>query len=342
MTTVYIHAPAAEHDFPNHPENAERGPAVWSLLEEQGLFTDLLIKTPQPADAALLRAVHTSEMLHYMEEVCLRGGGRIDQDTYATEFSYNLARIAAGAVCQGVELIVKGTADNGYVFVRPPGHHAEIRRPGGFCLINNIAVGARYAQHILGFDRVAIIDFDVHHGNGTQDIFYDDPSVLFISSHQYTPYFYPGTGGLNETGIGDGSGSTMNLPLPAGVGDQGFKLLYDQLVGPKLEQFKPDLLLVSAGFDAHWVDPLAQLELSLTGYGELCRQIITWSQQLCDGKILFVQEGGYVLEALSHGVLNTVLALLGRDRLIDPLGPSSGSEPELERTMTAVRGLHLI
>lgn len=342
MRTVYTHAPAHDHDLPNHPENAQRGPAVWSLLEKEQLLADLLLLDPVTADSAALEAVHSAGMLAYIEEISLRGGGRVDADTYATADSFKLATMAAGSVCQAAAAVANGRADNGYVFVRPPGHHAESQRPGGFCLMNNIAVGARYIQQQHGIKRLAIIDFDVHHGNGTQEIFYEDPSVLFVSSHQFGRFFYPGTGSLQEVGMAEGKGTTMNLPLAPGMGDQAITRLYKELVFPKLKRFNPDFILVSAGFDAHWIDPLASINLSLTGYAALARQLLNWSATVCNGKILFVQEGGYVFEALAHGVVNTVYACLGRDKVEDPLGPASQEEPEIEPLMTAVRDLHLI
>lgn len=342
MTTFFSYAPALAHDLTNHPENAKRGPAVWSLIEKEGMVANLKLVDPVMADSAALELVHSREMVAFVEQVSLSGGGRVDADTYATAESFDLARLAAGAVCQGAAALAEGKADNGYVFVRPPGHHAEKQRPGGFCLINNIAVGARFVQKEHRVGRVAIIDFDVHHGNGTQDIFYEDESVLFVSSHQYGRFFYPGSGNVGEIGRGAGQGTTMNIPLAPGMGDKAVLTLYRELVWPKLAQFKPDLILVSAGFDAHWIDPLAAINLSLTGYANLVTLILEWSHQLCSGKILFVQEGGYVLDALAHGVVNTVNLCLGRDDFNDPLGPSAAPEPDITPLMTAVRDQHLI
>jgi acetoin utilization deacetylase AcuC-like enzyme len=208
----------------------------------------------------------------------------------------------------------------------------------GFCLLNNIAIAARHAQHTGGLSRVAIVDFDVHHGNGTQDAFYNDPSVYFISSHQ-SP-LYPGTGSLHEIGAGEGRGATMNIPLPPGVGDADFERLYLQVVLPALERFQPELILVSAGFDAHWRDPLANLQLSLTTFAFITRQLIQAAQHLCAGRIIFVTEGGYDLEALNHGVLNIAYALLGQATVSDPLGAARSNEPLPDSYLRQLLSLH--
>ena len=184
--------PALEHDFPNHPENAQRPQAVYQLLRQKKVLPQLMVVSPTAVPERQLTDFHDPYMIDFVQAVCLRGGGRIDADTYATAESFDLARLAVGAACKGVDTIMEGRVDNGFVIARPPGHHAEYRRPGGFCLFNNVAGAARHAQKKHGVERVAILDFDVHHGNGTQDIFYDDGSVLFISLHQYGDYFLPG------------------------------------------------------------------------------------------------------------------------------------------------------
>jgi acetoin utilization deacetylase AcuC-like enzyme len=239
-------------------------------------------------------------------------------------------------------MIVGGKASNGLALVRPPGHHAEHDRVGGFCLFNNIAVAARQAQAVHGLKRVLIVDYDVHHGNGTQDIFYGDDSVLFASMHIYYPFFYPGTGAAREVGRGAGRGTTVNVPFPPLVGDEGYGRAFAEVIAPCARRFQPQLILVSAGFDAHWRDPLARAGLSLTGYARLTQALLELAEELCAGRILFVLEGGYLLEALHYGILNVLYALLGRDQIVDPLGSMARPEQNVTHLLGALKELHLL
>ena len=235
--------------------------------------------------------------------------------------------------------VIRGDIPNGIALVRPPGHHAERARGMGFCLFNNIAVAAQAALDEFGLQRILIFDWDVHHGNGTQDIFYGSPNVLFMSTHQY-PH-YPGTGDWREAGAGAGAGYTVNMPLPAGVGDEGFARLLAEVVIPVVERFKPELILVSAGYDAHWRDPLAGLHLSLAGFWRLVEGIKGLADRLCGGRIAVMLEGGYDLKVLSQGVADTCRALLGDDAPgEDTIGPSKWPEPSLDRLMAGLRKLH--
>jgi acetoin utilization deacetylase AcuC-like enzyme len=210
----------------------------------------------------------------------------------------------------------------------------------GFCLFNNVAVAARYALAERDIDRVLIVDFDVHHGNGTQDEFESDPAVMYISTHQY-PH-YPGTGHWRERGKGVGEGSIVNVPLPGGVGDEGFHRIFDEVVGPAAWRFQPELILVSAGYDAHWDDPLAYLQISVGGYTEIARALWRLAGELCDGRLLFALEGGYHLEALSYGVLNTFGVLVDGEAWdpVDPLGPSPHRERAVDDVIARVRDAH--
>jgi acetoin utilization deacetylase AcuC-like enzyme len=207
-------------------------------------------------------------------------------------------------------------------------------------LFNNAAVAARQAQAVHGVERVLIVDVDVHHGNGTQDIFYEDASVLFVSTHMYMDFFYPGTGAAGETGAGAGRGYTLNVPFPPVVGNLGYQRAMAEVIRPKATAFAPGLVLVSIGFDAHWQDPLASADLTLTGYVQVVRDLMAIAADLCQGRILFILEGGYVLEALSFGVLNTLYALLGRDQIEDPLGPSPRREQDVSRLLAQLKQLH--
>jgi len=208
----------------------------------------------------------------------------------------------------------------------------------GFCLFNNIAIGARVAQEEGGLERVMIVDFDVHHGNGTQDIFIQDPSVFYFSTHQY-PH-YPGTGHWRETGRNAGKNTTLNVPMPAGVGDAGYLKAFRSLLWPAAERFRPQLILVSAGFDAHWSDPLASMCLSLTGYAKLMHELCAIADSLCNGKIVVGLEGGYDLDVLAYCVLNSFYALLGEDEIVDPMGPSPVNETPVEELVEEVSRFH--
>jgi acetoin utilization deacetylase AcuC-like enzyme len=259
-------------------------------------------------------------------------------DTYVTSQSYEIARLAVGGALRGVEAVVRGEVDSAIVAIRPPGHHATRTHGMGFCLLNNVAIAARCAQSTYEVERVLIVDYDVHHGNGTQDIFYTDPTVLYISTHE-SP-LYPGTGTVRETGEDAGEGYTLNIPMPAGVGDEGYRCAFEQVVIPAAQRFRPDLVLVSAGFDAHWGEPLAHMRLSLAGYDGLARLLIDAAQDLCGGRIVFVMEGGYNLPVLAHGWANVTRALLGEGEGVDPLGPAPGKEPPVDGLVGRIRQLH--
>lgn len=342
MGTALVYVPALAHTQQFHPENHTRVEDLLSFFEQHGVLSDLQRVHGREAESSLLTAVHSSGLLEEIRQACRSGPGRIDADTYVTRESYDLARLAAGSCCALVDAICEGTADNGLAIVRPPGHHAERDRVGGFCLINNVAVAARYAQREYDdVHRVLIVDFDVHHGNGTQDIFYEDDSVLFVSLHLFHPFFYPGTGGADERGAGPGAGFTLNVPFPAGVGDAGYRRALDDLVIRRASTFDPDLILVSAGFDAHWQDPLARATLSLEGYAQICRRLVDFATQATGGRILFVLEGGYHLMALHYGLLNLTNVLLGRDQVQDPLGKATDPEVDVTNLLRNLQKLHL-
>ena len=330
-----------KHDFPRHPEHAGRIKAVWEQLSRQRLLDQVEQLAPAPASDAQILAAHSQPHLNRLMAVA-QGDGitRLDHDTYALPVSLEVARLAAGAVVGAVDSVLEGAADNALAVVRPPGHHATVDRQMGFCLLNNIAIAARQAQARHNCGKVLIIDYDVHHGNGTQDIFYADPSVMFISIHQ-SPY-YPGTGALAETGTGAGAGYTLNLPMAGGQGDASYERVFAEVVWPAAERFAPDLMLISAGFDAHWVDPLANMQLSLTGYDHLARECLQMAERLCGGKIVFVMEGGYDLGALAHGWCNITRALLGSDELSDPYGqaPAAASSGDIGRVIAEARRSH--
>lgn len=290
---------------PGHPERVERA-EVMQVATSKWQKDGGRVLAPREATDEDLRRIHDAEHIESIRK--LRGRpSMLDPDTFTSPQSDDVARLAAGAVLTGIDhVLAGGKRTRAIAMVRPPGHHAERDRAMGFCLYNNIAIGAAYARATKGIDRVAIVDYDVHHGNGTQHSFYADPTVLFISSHQYP--FYPGTGALNETGTGAGEGFTLNIPLSAGATDQIYSEAYRTKAIPKLQQFKPQLLLISAGFDLHQRDPLAGMEVTTEGIGNLTSQLIAAADELCEGRVVFVTEGGYDTKAL-YECLEKVIAL---------------------------------
>jgi acetoin utilization deacetylase AcuC-like enzyme len=340
VTTAFCYDPLyLEHDLPGHPEGRARLERVTATLAATGLLARMASVPPRPVEMSLLETVHSPEYVAMVRRLAERGGGFLDADTYLGARSYDAALLAVGGVVELVRAVIAGRATNGIALVRPPGHHATASRGMGFCLLNNVAVAGRAALDQPGIARVLIVDWDVHHGNGTQEIFYDSPQVFFFSTHQY-PH-YPGSGSRNETGAGPGSGYTANVPLPAGVGDAGFRRIYAEILEPLVERFRPELILISAGFDAHWNDPLAGLRLSLAGYWEMARSVVALAGRLCDGKLVVTLEGGYDLDVLAAGVANTCHALLG-DPLPepDPLGPSPWPERPVDDVLQAVKRVH--
>jgi acetoin utilization deacetylase AcuC-like enzyme len=229
-----------------------------------------------------------------------------------------------------------GAAANGLAAIRPPGHHATPSMGMGFCL--RIMSPGGVMLNSTRIERVLIVDYDVHHGNGTQDIFYDDPSVLYISTHQ-SP-LYPGTGAIQEIGQGPGKGFTINAALPPGVGDFGYARVFDEIVVPAARRFEPELILVSGGYDAHWADPLANMTLSLAGYTHMDRVLLALAQELCDGRIVFVLEGGYNLQVLGNAWANVVRVLLGDSEIDDVLGPAARGEPSIDMTLNKLKQIH--
>ncbi len=328
-----------KHNLAGHPENANRLVAIFRYLKEHNLLSALTRLPSRPATEEELLRCHHPYYIELVERVSREGGGRLDADTYTNEFSYDAARHAAGGLVELVSAVIDGTLGNAFALVRPPGHHAVPMQAMGFCLFGTVAIAARAAQAEKGLARIAIIDFDVHHGNGTQDILDDDPTILFVSSHQYP--FYPGTGGLEEIGVGKGKGTKVNIPLVPHTGDAGFERLYGEVVVPLIRRFQPELILVSAGFDAHWQDPLADIGLSLAGYHKLCHSLIDLAAELCDGRIVFTLEGGYNLDVLAPGVGNTFRALMASKATCDdPIGAHPYAEPDVSGLLGQLKKIH--
>ncbi len=327
-----------KHNLPAHPENANRLIAVMDYLTERNILPQLTKVPARPATREELMRCHHPRYIELVEETSRSGGGMLDADTYTNQFSFDAASCAAGGMIDLTAAVLDGNLDNGFALVRPPGHHATPIRGMGFCLFGSVAVAARAARLDKGLERVAIIDFDVHHGNGTQDILNEDPTTLYVSSHQY-PH-YPGSGTLSEIGQGQARGTKVNIPLSSNIGDEGFKQLYGDLVFPILRRFQPELILVSAGFDAHWADPLANISLSLTGYHWLCQSLVDLAAELCGGRIVFTLEGGYNLEVLAPGIGNVFRALLADSESDDSLGRSAWPEPDVSGLLADLKKIH--
>jgi len=339
MSTGYVYdAIFLEHDLRGHPENAQRLVRITRLLEESGTLARLTQVPARAISEAELAWNHAPDYVERVRRVAERGGGYLDPDTYVVVGSYEAALKAAGGLINLTAAVLEGRLDNGFALVRPPGHHALRGRGMGFCLFNNVALAAYAALETHSLDRVLIVDFDVHHGNGTQDSFDKDPRAFYFSTHQY-PH-YPGTGHWQEIGQGGGRGSTANVPLSPGVGDAGYSLIFEDFLWPLAERYRPQLVLVSAGYDAHWSDPLAGMTLSITGYAQLARSLKSLAGALCDGKIVFTLEGGYNLDVLAYAVLNTFKILLADDEIVDPLGPSPRDERPVDDLVEHLKGVH--
>jgi acetoin utilization deacetylase AcuC-like enzyme len=313
------------------------------LLRSSGLVHR--VELPPCRDATLeeLALIHTPEHVRRVQRFGEHGPVMVLADTIANTGTYAAAVRAAGAVVGATEGVLQGDFDAAYCLVRPPGHHAVMGAPMGFCFFNNVAVAARHATANLDLDRVAIVDIDIHHGNGTQDAFYEDPSVLYVSTHQY-PY-YPGTGHWREAGTGEGEGTTLNLPLPGGCGDAEYALVMEQVIAPRLLTFRPELIIVSAGYDAHHADPIdgSLMRLSCAGYAGLVGTLRELAGDLCSGRVVVALEGGYDLTALSWSVRNSIEALMGDSVTPDPVGPAPQSKaPDIEPLIADVRRLHAL
>ena len=338
--TAFVYDPFnLRHTLEGHPENYRRLESTWSLLQNDGILRDLIEVPSSPAPLDALLRVHTPQYVEQLQAMSARGGGRIDGDTYVNPASYEAALLAAGGLLNLTDFVLQGQADNGFALIRPPGHHALSEVGMGFCLLANVAIAARWAQDHYGIERVLIVDFDVHHGNGTQAIFYDDPSILFFSTHQY-PY-YPGTGAATELGTELAYGSTINIPFPALVGDQGYLEAFRRILAPAAREFRPQVILLSAGYDAHWLDPLANMHLSITGYAKLVEAVMALADELCGGKLIVTLEGGYHLDVLAHSVLSTLRVLSGNAvEVSDPFGPSPQGERDVTPLLDKLQNLH--
>lgn len=291
------------HDTGSHPENPGRIVAIERELESRDLLRDRPVVPFDMATPEVIARVHDPELLGALGSIAHQGGGWIDSDTVVRPESVDVVRLAAGAAVAGVDAVLAHEALRAFVIARPPGHHATPSRPMGFCLLNTVAIAAAHAL-AAGATRVAILDWDVHHGNGTQDIFYDKADVLYCSLHQWP--FYPGSGASHETGQGPGTGTTLNIPLRSGTGDALYRQHLEETVGPAITGFKPDLLLISVGYDAHRDDPLGGMAVTDDGFRQMATFAVELAARTCDGKLVAILEGGYNPHALGRCVADTI------------------------------------
>ena len=320
-----------EHETgPHHPERPDRIRAIYTALCRAGLlasanpfpefrldlgtlphFTEPLLELAfAAADPKWLLSVHTQAHVRTIERICHLGGGILDQgDTSVGPNGMEMGLLSVGAILRCCDEVMSGRVDRAFAAVRPPGHHAEPDRPMGFCLFSNVAIAARYFQRQYGLKRIAIVDFDVHHGNGTQACFVDDPTVFYVSLHQDPRTCYPGTGYDWETGVGSGQGYVLNFPFSPGSTDADYMKVLDVFVIPELEEFRPDMLILSAGFDAHLEDPLAQVNVSEEGFELITRSLVALADRCCGGRVISVLEGGYNLRALGRSVIRHLIGL---------------------------------
>jgi len=329
-----------EHDTGQHVENARRLTETVTLLEKSGIKSPLVPLHLQPASVEQLSLIHSADHIARMENAAHAGGGWLDADTVISPASYKVALYAAGGVITATEAVLTGEVESAFALVRPPGHHATRWRAMGFCLFNNVAIAAQQAISRYHLDRILIVDFDVHHGNGTQEAFYSDPKVLYFSTHQYP--FYPGTGSIEEVGAGEGKGTTVNVPLPAWCGDTEYLAVFQQILTPVACRFQPQLILVSAGYDSHWADQISLMQVSVSGFAQMVRILKDLASELCQGRLVFTLEGGYHLTALAYSIKATLEVLWGKTEIDDPLGKPSYTRgaPNIEALLQRVKRIH--
>jgi acetoin utilization deacetylase AcuC-like enzyme len=320
MTTgFFYHKAFLKHYMgAGHPERPERLTAVMEYLQKRMVFDadGLRLVSPRAATTSELELVHPKDYIDFIRTASDRES-RFDADTRASKGSYNAAILAAGAGLKAWESIRNGEIDNAFALVRPPGHHANENQARGFCLFNNVAILAKHITARATNNRVLILDIDAHHGNGTQEILYRDPSVLYVSFHEDPRTLYPGYSGyIGELGEGPGKGYNINIPLPPGTSDPSFLYAFKMLFPPLAKQFQPTTILVSAGYDAHFLDYLTNLNLSTTGFFEISKVILEIAQSTCNGNVIMFLEGGYNLKALSESIYNTLIPMTGQGKVI--------------------------
>jgi acetoin utilization deacetylase AcuC-like enzyme len=329
-----------EHDTGGHVENSRRLVEILSHLTKTGINDKLTSLAPRAASVEELEMIHAPEYISYVRARAAEGGGWLDPDTVISPKSYETALYAAGGVIVAVEQVMSNAVDSAFALVRPPGHHAVRSHAMGFCIFNNVAIAAMFALAKLKLERVLIADFDVHHGNGTQEAFYSDARVLYFSAHEY-PY-YPGTGWRDETGRGEGEGNTVNFPMVAGWGDNEYLRAFQEVLVPVARRFQPQLILVSAGFDAHWADQMAMMQATITGFAQMTMILKELAAELCQGSIVLTLEGGYDFQALASSIKAVFDVLLGNPQIEDPLGrpPAAAKPGGFDEHIEAIKRIH--
>jgi acetoin utilization deacetylase AcuC-like enzyme len=328
-----------DHDMgAYHPESPQRLVAIYEMLEEpemKGKFTGIPSRKAERDD---LELIHSSGYIDLIASSDGKDFVYLDSDTRTSAGSYNAALLAAGGFCEAVSMVSKGEIKNAFALVRPPGHHAERDRAMGFCLFNNAAIGARYAQKYLGLKRIIIADWDLHHGNGTQHSFEDDPSILYFSTHQFP--FYPGTGSTREAGIGDGKGFTINVPLTPGFGDGEYVTIFERIFTPVAREFRPDLIIVSAGFDIHEKDPLGGMEVTTKGFAGITASLMNAAEECCGGKLVMTLEGGYHVQGQRDSVKAVLKELAGDTKTNKTDLMKKANKEMVERVLNPVLDIH--
>jgi len=340
-TVVFRDDRCIDHVTPGgHPECPQRLISIYGMLDGNRAAAGYEIRTPREATCEELALNHDSAYIKAIEATAGRAQVSLDPDTSTSAGSWCAAKLAAGAVLDGCDMLMSGQAVNAMALVRPPGHHAEYDRAMGFCLFNNVAIGARYLMQRHGLDRIMIYDWDIHHGNGTQNAFYSIPEVLYVSSHQY-PY-YPGSGALHETGSGRGRGFTVNIPLAGGQDDADYLLLIDRIIAPLARQYKPQLLMISAGYDIYERDPLGTMQVTPVGFGQMAARLKQLADEVCAGRLLLALEGGYHIEGIALSVKHTLDAISGANAELYA-GSGSGkqaAQPSVSRVIADVCKTH--
>jgi acetoin utilization deacetylase AcuC-like enzyme len=311
MTLLYTDPLFLKHETGQHPETPNRLRSITARLDKSGLAKKCVPGSYQPLTEEAIAQIHSPKTVQAAKQLAAHGGGHLDADTVVCPDSFTVALAAAGACVAAVDAVIKGTATNALCLVRPPGHHATPAHSMGFCLFNNIALAAHHAKKAHGLNHVLIVDWDVHHGNGTQDIFYEDPQVMFFSIHRYGMGFYPGTGAADETGRGKGFGYTLNAPIRFGTSRKDYHGEFARGLEKAADKIKPELVLLSAGFDAHARDPVGSLGLETEDFAPLTKQVLDVARAHAHGRLVSCLEGGYHLDALAESVechLGTLLA----------------------------------
>lgn len=339
-TGIVRHERYLEHMMdPGHPECPERLKAIYQMLDEEDKKPWIMIK-PRNATREELERIHTPDYIDLVASTSGKPHFRLDMDTSTSAQSYEAALLAAGGLIELIKATLEGRVDNGFALVRPPGHHAEASRAMGFCLFNNVAIGAKSALKDFGLQRILIVDWDVHHGNGTQNSFYEDPRVLYVSTHRYG-FFYPGTGAATEVGRGRGEGFTVNIPLPTGCTDSVYGIFFDSILRPIALEFKPELVLVSAGFDTHLDDPLGGMDVTPAGYSRLSQILMEIADATAQGRLVLTLEGGYSISGQRDSVKAVLRELLQDSPLEkrDLLKREKADAPRVERAIHQIKDI---